>query len=267
MFAARLASQGAIENSGSDGTPSLSGDGFLLATLSPFGPFPASGGDGYVFTRDYEKGEWTYVSLASPQLGVQALADPVVFDPADLSRVAFSDGVGSDLSTEGERLTALTGSPGGPYATLHEDPAFHESTRETGNEGTVVVGAAHDLSHIVLESSSNSVCGPTEAAEKVTDGEILCEFGGSELRLVNVAPGSETEPVSACGATLGASGGRYGTAHDAVSADGSRVLFTAPDPAKADRSKVLVAGTMQKKQAKTNRSIRRSYICAWMDRP
>jgi hypothetical protein len=247
MFAEKQLN-GEFANKQSVGTPSASGDAFILETRSAFGPFPAALYNEYVFDRDLAAREWTYRSLAAPGLGAQSIGGSVspitalghaylVFDPVDLSGVAFMDGVGSEVGEEGEYTTDLAGAPGGPYTTLRTDPVYH------GHEGkipvtTVVVGGSQDLGQIVLESNGNGLCGPAEAAGKVEEGDVLCEWAGGfetpeggeaqpELRLVDLAPGSESKPASRCGSELGG-GERYGNAYRAVSASGSRVFFTAP---------------------------------------
>jgi hypothetical protein len=248
MFAEKK-TNGEFANGQSVGTPSESGDAFILETRSAFGPFPAALFNEYVFDRDLGAREWTYRSLVAPGLGAQSIGGSVsgptglshaylVFDPVDLSGVAFMDGVGSEVGEEGAYTTDLVGVPGGPYTTLRTDPVYH------GNEGkvpvtTVVVGGSQDLGQIVLESNGNGLlCGPAEAAGKVEEGDVLCEWAGGfetpeggeaqpELRLVDLAPGSESMPASRCGSGLGG-GERYGNAYRAVSASGSRVFFTAP---------------------------------------
>jgi hypothetical protein len=215
------------------GTPSESGEGFLLEAKSQFGPFPAATDTTYVFHRDPQKGEWAYVSLASPSLGVQSIVQ-TIFDPADLSRVGVNNLVGSFLSEEGGREESLVGEPGGSYTTAYEDPLFHQIYTAKGSivephERTEMIGASRDLSHVVLESEapvgqSDRAC---PGAESVKQGAALCEWAGGELNLVNVKVGGEGEPVSSCGSELGSGSGIGGT-HQAVSANGSKVFFAAP---------------------------------------
>ena len=244
--------EGYITNEQSTGTPSLAGAGFLLETRSAFGPFPGAFVSEYAFERHPPTGSagggWSYVSLAAPGLGVQAIGETVtlggsfgVFDPVDLSRFAFTDGVGAEVSEAGDRPTDLVGVPGGPYTTLHVDPAFTENEGQTHLE-TKVVGGSEDVGVVVLESNDTGACAqPKGVGAKVEEGDVLCEWdGGFEtpegggapvplLRLVSLAPGSESKPVSSCGAFLGAGtkpiqGGTRG----AVSADGGVIVFTAP---------------------------------------
>lgn len=240
MFA-EAAGNGEYKNEKSVGTPSQDGDGFLLETKSPFGEFPGAGTSAYVFRREPAKGQWGYTSLADPSLGVQNISRPsgFAFEPFSLSRVAFTDGVGSLLSEAGERLTDVVGAPGGPYTTLHRDPPFHNIVESEVDE-TKVVGASHDLSHVVFDVSSNDECSPVPAAEEVAEGNVVCEWDGGvetledgevqpELKLVSLAPGSETKAASTCGALLGA-GRDFGRTRGAVSAGGGTVFFTAPEP-------------------------------------
>jgi hypothetical protein len=226
---------GEITNTSNPIAPAESGEALLLETYSAFGPFPSAGHSAYVFRRDPEKGEWTYKSLADPSRGVQTLND-TVFDPADLSRVGVNDLLGSPYTEEGAREESLLGEAGGPYANLRPGPVFHEivAGKPESHETTQVAGGSRDLSHVVLESEApagqkNEGC---PGAEGVLAGVALCESAGGESRLVNVKPGSESEPVSACGARLGFDAATGGGAHQAVSSDGSRVFFTAPAPSR-----------------------------------
>ena len=227
---------GEFFNSQDYGSPSDSGDSFLLGpTRSAFGSFPSAGASAYSFTR--RAGGWTYSSLASTSLGVQTISN-IAFDPADVSRVAFDDGVGAAESEAGERLTSLVGAPGGPYTTLRADPAFHQvgETIENG-EATEVVGGSPDLSHVVLQSHDHSLCGGGEALKLDPGTPVLCEWSGESevvgaeakpsLKLVSVD--DEGILLSHCGAVLG-SGETGGGTHAAVSSGGDKLFFTAPDP-------------------------------------
>jgi hypothetical protein len=248
---------GAFINSKSVGAPSLSGDGFVLEAFSAFGAFPSAGLQSYyVFTRELGKGKWSFKSLASPKLGAQELGS-LVFDPVDLSRVAFTDSIGPELGEHGSTPVELAGPPGaGPlcegaasletavsqacYIKLHQDPAHGEKLG--GSESIIdthAVGASQSLGRVVLDSNDNTTCPtPNGASLKVKTGDVLCEWDGGyetlehgetipELRLVSLAPGSETQPASECGATLGAFA-TGGGAHNAVSTDANTIVFTAP---------------------------------------
>jgi hypothetical protein len=217
------------------GYPSEDGDGFLLETeKASFGAFPATGHNVYIFHRDAEKKEWTYTSLASPSLGPQGVFAQV-FDPSDLSEVGLDDEVGSLPGPDGYRLMALVGPPGGPYTTLHIDAARYSLSSED-TEATKIVGAADNLSHVIIESLNHMLAPGAEAQDP--DSSALYEWAGNyesagseprpELKLVNV--NSKGELLDRCGATLGLTTQMSGGAHNAVSEDGSRVFFTVPDP-------------------------------------
>ncbi len=223
---------------GDTGFASQSGDQFLIDTDAAFGPFPGSERSAYVFSRT--PAGWGYASLASPSLGVQNLKIGA-FDPVDLSRVAVDDGAGSEGSQAGFRLTDLVGAPGGPYATLHADAPVKFGTEQ--HEDTEIVGGSQDLDHVVLESRNRTLC--SGAAELDEGAEVLCEWepvgvGGcasvsssfdasAEGCLQLVDANSAGKLLNHCGAILGQSH-ITGNTHDAVSADGAQVIFTAPDP-------------------------------------
>jgi hypothetical protein len=213
------------------GYPSESGDGFLLETRAAFGPFPASVENAYVFGRDKSAGRWEMTALTPPSLGVQSIAE-VVFDPVDFSKVGFQDTVGSLASEGGTQRENLAGPLGGPYPTLHKDAPVHGG-QTAAAELTEIAGASHDLSRLVLESKGHAVCPGAESQDP--ESRVLCEWAGGyetvngelkpELTLVNV--NSEGSLLNPCGARLGEVGG---STHNAVSYDGSKVFFTAPDP-------------------------------------
>jgi hypothetical protein len=214
------------------GLSSESGDQFLFEADTAFGPFPASPHNGYVFNRT--AAGWSYSSLASPGLGFQTIgASSILFDPADFSRVSFTDAVGSAASEAGTRASLLLGAPGGPYTTLYTSSALHINGSELPEPETqpALAGASRDLSRLVLtattrpESKTNPLCAGAEA--QVEGSHVLCEYTGGTLKLLNAK--SNGSLLSRCGAVLGA-GNREGETHDAVSADGSRAFFTAPDP-------------------------------------
>jgi hypothetical protein len=206
------------------GYASESGNDFLLtSTLAAFGSFPASDHNAYRFLRTGTG--WQTTALASSSLGDQSVVGGV-FNPSDFSRVGINDYVGSYSSATGSRLTALVGPPGGPYMTVHADPPVHGMNPAEEAEGnTQIVGASRDLSHIVLESKNHTLCRGAESQD--LGSHALCEWAGDELTFVNV--NSEGLPIDRCGAVVG-QGHNPGSTHNAVSADGSKVVFTAPDP-------------------------------------
>jgi hypothetical protein len=215
-----------------DGLVADSGDQFMLLTKAAFGPFPASSTNAYVFSRTSTG--WTTTSLASPALGVQTISPiSTLYDPSDFSKVAFLDGVGSAVSEGGQRSTALLGSPGGPYTVLHADqPTFVTGVGQETKSGeeTVLAGGSRDLGRVVLETRSPQLCPTPEAPD--TGVHLLCEYTGEALAPLDL--NDEGQLLSRCGAVLGSGAGQFGVAgisRGAVSADGSRALFTAPDPA------------------------------------
>ncbi len=216
------------------GYPSDSGDGFLLETRAAFGAFPFSLANAYVFSRNSASG-WHAVSLASPSLGgVQAVtAQNTVFDSIDLSRVAFGDGVGAPASAGGKVFNTELGPPGGPYATLSTDSAaIHTGAESSGETETVVAGASHDLSRVVLQSTNHTLA-PGAALQHEGSHALYesmngakCEPNSAHCALLNVDNGGKL--LSRCGAELGL--GALSGGIGSVSADGTRAIFTAPDP-------------------------------------
>ena len=220
------------------GTASEAGDGFLLETYDAFGAFPASFDNAYVFRREPQRNVWSSTSLASPSLGVQSFSG-TSFEPR------------RSCVGRGERQSRRGGGRGRPAR--HEPPRpsgrpLHDaarrralfSSKENGGKETVIVGSDREpeAGHVVLESTEHE--GVCPGAEKVKAGSVLCEWAAGHeagaLTLVNARTseeGAPPVPLSTCGAVLGRGAGvnaGAGPAHGAVSRDGSRVLFTAPDP-------------------------------------
>ncbi len=219
------------------GYSSEDGDHFLLDTAAAFGSFPTTGEDSYVFSRG-ETG-WTYRSAASPSMGVQTGAAEV-FDPFDFSVVGFHDNLGQVGSFAVEDLV---GRAGGPYETV---------ATGSGSEDPYLVGASGDLSKVVMESQGHKLPLCKGAQEKLAKelyeaSNALYEWSAGELCLSLVDVKSEAEGgglVSRCGAELGQGyGATAGYTHGAVSADGSRIFFTAPDPEGTDPNGVHLKGT------------------------
>jgi hypothetical protein len=226
------------------GFSSESGDQFVLETRAAFGSFPGSGVSVYVFSRHPVEGhpgdeEWGYTSLASPGLGQQNLNAGIgAIEPAAFSRVAVNDAVGAPASEAGIASTSLVGVPGGPYTTLHTDQLTHEVnpggiTRGLPWERTEVIGASRDLGVVVLRSDNPALVeGGLCKADVCTEPLIpdLYVWAGGELGRLAVQ--SDGEPIGSCGAALGSGeiAPEENADNGAVSADGSKVLFTAPIP-------------------------------------
>jgi hypothetical protein len=199
------------------GYPSESGNAFLLITHAAFGSLPGSFSNAYVFKRGASG--WQTNSLASSSLGAQELF-AAVFEPFDLSQVGLGD------RFNGSRQKTVLGPPGGPYTTLLEE----EESEGKGSQ-TKIVGASRDLAHVVLESLSHTLAPGTEG--QVAGSRALYEWAGGgectpETSSCTLISGGA---IGQCGAVLGQ--GQFtkgGTSHGAVSSDGSKVFFTAPDP-------------------------------------
>ncbi len=189
-------------DNGNVGYPSDSGEEFLLGK--------------YVFKREING--WQTSSLASPSPGVQAIKVQV-FDPSGFSQVGIADYVGSKASVGGANLLSLLGPPGGPYTTIYSETATSEHTATTQ-----IAGASRGLSHVVLESSDHTVVTGDETQDP--GSKALYEYAGGTFTLVSV--NGKGAPFR-CGALLGQSA-IAGSRRNAVSADGSRIFFTAPDP-------------------------------------
>jgi hypothetical protein len=225
------------------GASSESGDQFVLESRAAFGSFPSSGGNIYVFSRHSveghaERAEWGYAALTSPVLGLQNLGSGLgAIEPGDFSSVAVNDSVGAPGSELGFAQTSLLGLPGGPYATLHADQPTHADGPGSGKgfpqEHTEVVGASRDLGVVVLSSDNpalaeGGVCRENVCSEPPISN--LYEWAGGEVRPLDVQ--SDGEPIGSCGAVLGSGevAERGAARPGAVSAAGSKVFFTAPNP-------------------------------------
>jgi hypothetical protein len=215
------------------GYSSASGDEFLLFTAAAFGPFPAAGENAYVFSRHASDGVggWLATSYVLPSLGVQSFAS-LVFGPVGFSGVAVGDIAGPAE----KHVDAMVGRPGGPYTTV----------MESASNDTRVVGASQDSSHVVVESEDHvmpfsplQVCGGVQEGlvekQEIVDRNSTNLYawvsGRQCLALVNSElAGGKPRFVSECGAMLGEGLTIPGGTHEAVSSDGSRIFFTAPDP-------------------------------------
>ena len=215
------------------GYASKDGNHFLLDTEAAFGSFPTAGEDSYVFSRG-ETG-WTFSSVASSSLGVQSGAADI-FDPNNFSVVGFHDTIGQ---VGNGSVEDLVGPPGGPYTMV----ASGAEKAGTEGENPNLVGGSADLSIVIVASRGHRLplCegGQERLAKELYAGtEGLYEWSADRLCLSLVDVKSQAEGgglISTCGAELGlgagvAAGSAEGSTHGAVSADGSRIFFTAPDP-------------------------------------
>ncbi len=201
------------------GYSSGSGEEFLLETRAAFGSFAAAANNLYVFKRDEQDKDWLTIPVASPSLGVQSFEyTGDVFDPSSFSLLGVSDKVGAQASSSGLHDLSLVGSPGGPYTEIHNENYTEK------NVGTLIVGASYDLSDLILESIDHTLASSVKGQDP--DSHTLYEWANGKFTPVSM---NTKGTVFQCGAVLG-QGIVSGSRHNAVSADGSEVFFTAPDP-------------------------------------
>jgi hypothetical protein len=200
------------------GYSSEDGEHFLLKTSAAFGGFPAAYANTYVFSRGAEG--WTSQASASPLLGVQS-GTAAVYDSLNFSALAIdmvqSTGHGH------EQVLSLVGPPGGPYTTISSGEK--SSAAEAG-----IDGASADLSRVVLDSTDGKLAPAPNKEKQDAGSRALYEWSAAGgLALVDIDPQGH---LFKCGAALGQDGRSIptGGTHAAVSADGSKIVFTAPDP-------------------------------------
>jgi len=218
------ADKGAGEDILGSAIPAEDGGALALSTIPRFGPQPQRAGSVLVF-RPTPTG-WQAISVAPPGLGDGNVSPKLLFDP-NLSSVMFgvlSQGVkGYESSAE----PFLTGPVGGPYQLATEIPIENGSEQEFEKSAFLDLGGSADLGTVVIPSTDHDLLGTTTGT--VPGAYDLYEYSGGPLRQVNVTSAGST--LGSCGAVLG-----YGTdpshraLHHAVSADGSKIFFTAPDP-------------------------------------
>jgi len=233
MFAEGAVEHNHFNNAFNVGYPADNGNEFLFEAHAGFGSFAGPSQNLYVFRRT--GAGWAYTPLASPSLGVQALVNPV-FDPRDFAQVEFADLSGSAASVGGSLKLNLLGAPGGPYAQISSEAIdLANGLRVNGNvvAYSEVVGASRDLGRVILESPDHGLL-PEDAAQD-EGSQALYEYTNGALGLASIDEAGE--PFQ-CGAELGGkqadvpveASGSGGQRHNAVSADGSTIFFTAPDP-------------------------------------
>ncbi len=217
-----------MDHSSSEAVAALDGERLALRSLVTLGPTPQLGGSFSVFTRNASRSRWDIASVKPLGSGAAAYY-PEILSP-ELTRV----GVASFTSYPPTPDVAFqVGVPGGPFAVVAETPI-----EETNNFGHGLHGASLDISHVVFASLDHTLLSdePTGTDEQAHD---LYEWVNGHRRLVNVVgEGSQAKVIGKCGATLGGGflfsvGGTIGgagLAHNAVSSDGSKIFFTAPDP-------------------------------------
>ena len=224
----------AEEISSEFGYAAEAGDGFLLWADAGLGPFPASGESAYVFSRGSDG--WSFRSVASPSLSVQAVEN-LVFDPADLSMVGVTD----DLGYENAGNAGLVGPPGGRLCEGGASSGCYATVATTVGESNKIelVGASEDLGVVVGESKDHELplCEASQQAlARTLDAGAYGSYEYSAARGCLALLGVKSRSVgggleSKCGARLGqGENARSGSTRGAVSGEGSRIVFTAPDP-------------------------------------
>jgi hypothetical protein len=207
------------------------GERLALKTLVTFGPTPQLGGSFSVFTRTPSRSRWEPESV-KPVGSSSTVYEPQILSP-ELTQVGVSLETQYPFSSS---KTFQVGVPGGPFATV----AATSREDKHGHGGDDLLGASSDFSHVVFGSIDHTLLSatPTGTDEDAYDlyewtGGGGCGSVNSKCKLVNVKEG---KIIGKCGATLGggelfsATVGGKGLAHNAVSADGSKIFFTAPDP-------------------------------------
>lgn len=183
---------------GSDGDP-----------LTPTYFFARQEGSGWQMTSAHPVGETSPSSYL-----------PVLFTP-DLTRAALEVGWKITPGNASKNIELQAGPPGGPYTAV-------ATLSRALVHGTPWVGGSADLSKLVFRTEvRNLIAGHSS---KTTSGYDLYEYSEGQLRQANVK--TNGEKISSCGATA-VSGiepshtfVNLGGSQHAVSADGSRVLFT-----------------------------------------
>lgn len=218
------ADKGAGEDIPGRAIPSEDGGALALFTNPRFGPQPQRSGSVLVF-RTTPAG-WQPTSVVPPGLGDANVATNLLLD-THLSKTVFgvlSQGVkGFESSAE----PFLTGPVGGPYRLATEIPVENGTEQEFEKSASLNLGGSADLGTIVIPSTDHELLGtPTGTAPGAYD---LYEYSGGLLRQVNVTTAGST--LGSCGAVLGYGvDAEHKALHNAVSANGEDVFFTAPDP-------------------------------------
>lgn len=216
--------KGAGEDIRGEAVPAEDGGAVALYTIPRFGPQPQRVGSFLVFRRTPEG--WAPVPVTPPGLGDASVANEPLLD-ANLSGIMFgvlSEGVhGFEPTVQ----PLLSGPIGGPYQLAGQIPIDRSSVNAFEKSRFLKLAGSANLGTIAVQSTDHELLGtPTGTDPGAFD---LYEFSGGQIRQINLTTAGST--IGTCGSTLG-----YGTdpehraMHNAVSADGSKIFFTAPDP-------------------------------------
>jgi hypothetical protein len=220
-----------IAAAGSAALAAVDGERLVLRTEATLGPTPQDNGSLSVFSRTASG--WGITSVVPAGSGDTRYGG-LIFSP-DLMQVGVVSETVSPFSPD---FDFQVGVPGGPYATVAETP--REDDKKHSPRGDKLLGGSADLSHVVFASTDHTLlsAGGTGTDERAYDlyewsGGGACGSVTSNCKLVNEKEG---HLISQCGAVLGAGElfdptgvfqAEY--AHNAVSADGSKIFFTVPD--------------------------------------
>jgi hypothetical protein len=196
----------------------------------------------YTFRSTRAAGGWTTAQLSPPvgELPHPALANASLIDDPNeaMSAGVITTSDQFDPLDQDFRVPAQLGTHADVYV---RNPAGSMTWVSRGNTNAPdaepfdaeYVGRSANLDH-VLFGTAERMPGVT-GASGVVGGRALYDRSGGQTSLVNL--GNAGNPVSPCGAVTGAYDPvtRHATAIDsAVSNDGSRVAFTAPEPGASD---------------------------------
>jgi hypothetical protein len=199
-------------------TFSEDGDTALLESEAVnWGAGAGTGQSPYLFSRE-ANGTWRMTAESKqPETGVN---DPFIQLLApDLSRLAFYSSFHTSPEVASKEVEFKVGPIDGPYTTA--------ATVSQGDVGLGWVAASKDSSKVFLQTQDSSLLGTSTGTAR--GREDIYEYAEGELRQVNVTGADPGSTIGTCGAGIvkgDEQAGSVSSVH-AVSADGSRVFFTA----------------------------------------
>jgi hypothetical protein len=158
-----------------------------------------------------------------------------LFFSEDLSKGILEPEGATPLSPAATERTPYLRQADGEYVPLVTAANVPPGTKFQGTElrpehfggGVSVAGAATDESHVIVSSPLALTPGFTANASAGLEPQDLYEWAGGKLQLVSWLPGEEGRPEEVPAGEIGAAAELGGNiARDAVSSDGSRVIFT-----------------------------------------
>jgi hypothetical protein len=202
-----------------DGARAMStGAGIVFEVQGALPESPSAGILAFYLARRGPDGRgWTTESvsaLLNPS-GFPARAPMLEWTP-DLSRAIVKASSNSPLSPDSQPGASdlyLRDTGTGSYSLVSHSPGFSFGFEPTYR------GASEDLSHVVYNNTQNETAGPLPVQEFT---KVLYEGVNGETRVVGVLPNGD---LADSGTVLGSGRVGLGT-RNAVSADGSRIVFT-----------------------------------------